>query len=169
MQISMKNDQIIISEFSDLEAYEIALSLEKNGQEFYRRAAKLSKNKDIANMFNQLAKEEDKHYAHFEQMLEEVSGDQDISASEEGIFDYINSGIFGSILDVEKSIKNIKTDLDAIELAEDAERKGILFYKALLDNTQNEKGKIALAKLLDEEDKHLEILNRYRKNITKCD
>ncbi|MFH0887418.1 MAG: ferritin family protein [bacterium] len=164
----MKNDQIILSEFSDLEAYEIALSLEKNGEEFYRRAAKLSKNKEIADMFNQLAKEEDKHYIHFEQQLESVSGDQDISESEEGLFDYINSGIFGSILDVEKSLKNIKTDLDAIELAEEAEGKGILFYKALLDNTQNEKGKGALSKLLDEEAKHLETLARYKKIITKC-
>jgi rubrerythrin len=163
MKISTSEDKIIISDFNDIEALQIALSLEKKGGDFYRRSSKLTQNKEISAMLGKLAKEEDKHRSLFTSLLKNISGGTDPTSSEEGLFDYIESGVFGNILEVDRAIKSIKNELDALELGEEAEEKTILFYEAIRENTENEQGQKMLGKILKEEAKHLETLERYKK------
>ena len=52
--------------FTDLEGLRIAMEMEKRGESFYRRAAKLSRDAGTVVLLNRLADEERGHYARFE-------------------------------------------------------------------------------------------------------
>ncbi len=54
--------------FTDLEGLRIAMEMEKRGESFYRRAAKLSRDADTVALLNRLADEERCHYARFESL-----------------------------------------------------------------------------------------------------
>lgn len=54
--------------FTDLEGLRIAMEMEKRGESFYRRAAKLSRDGSTVALLNRLADEERGHYARFESL-----------------------------------------------------------------------------------------------------
>ena len=59
--------------FSDLEGIRIAIEMERRGESFYRRAAKVSKSEDTIAMLNSLANDEKRHQAEFERLYKAES------------------------------------------------------------------------------------------------
>ena len=55
--------------FSDLEGIRIAIEMERRGEAFYRRAAKVSKSQDTVDLLLALAEDERHHQAEFERLL----------------------------------------------------------------------------------------------------
>ena len=55
-----------IHSFSDLEGLRIAVEMERRGGDFYRRAAKVSKDPGTAQLLSQLAQEETGHELDFQ-------------------------------------------------------------------------------------------------------
>jgi rubrerythrin len=68
--------------FSAAEALEIAMQIEKNGEAFYRAVAAKATDPSIKTLFQELAAQEQKHYAVFEKMAGAVSGAVGPSAPE---------------------------------------------------------------------------------------
>ena len=54
--------------FSDLEGIRIAIEMERRGESFYRRAAKVSRNQDTIAILIALANDEQRHQAEFERL-----------------------------------------------------------------------------------------------------
>lgn len=68
--------------FSDLEGLRIAIEMERRGEAFYRRAARISKTPDTVALLNALAGDEQVHAARF-QALYDAECDQDADACRE--------------------------------------------------------------------------------------
>ena len=173
MKIIQEKEGIIITDFNEAEALQLAQKIENDGIKFYLKAAEIVENPEIKKVFMELAKEEEKHVALFKGMLEKTIEEKGLdieanSGAEEQFFDFIGPQIFGDIFDLEKIVSSIKTDIDTVELGEDAEVNSINFYKALLKNTENEEGKKIIKDIIKEEQKHLKTFVRYREALEKC-
>ena len=57
--------------FSDLEGLRIAIEMERRGEAFYRRAARISKNADTIALLDALAGDEREHAARFQALFDE--------------------------------------------------------------------------------------------------
>lgn len=71
--------------FSDLEGIRIAAEMERRGEAFYRRAARVSKSEATVNMLLSLARDEQLHRAEFERLyaVEEANGMSDRAYDDE--------------------------------------------------------------------------------------
>lgn len=172
MKIIQENQDVIISDFSEAEALQLAQKIEDDGIKFYLKAAEIVENPEVKKTFKELAKEEEKHVGFFKGMLEKIIKEKNLdieanSGAEERFFDFIDPKIFGDIFDLEKIVSNIKTDINAVELGEDAEVNSINFYKALLKNTESEEGKKIIKDIIKEEQTHLKTFLRYRDMLAK--
>ena len=56
--------------FSDLEGLRIAVEMERRGEAFYRRAAKISKSPETVALLNSLAEDEKRHNAEFTRLYD---------------------------------------------------------------------------------------------------
>ena len=172
MKLSNQGKDILISDFDEVDALRLALKLEADGIRYYEELSKKTKDKDISDTFKRLIKEESKHSEKFKGWLEDAVTKEglDIEADrgdEESLFDFINTGVFGDIWDVDETLSNIKTDKDAISLAEWVELNSIKFYRAMYDKTGSESGKRILKDVIKEEQLHLKSFERYRELLEK--
>ena len=173
MKIVQENQDVVISDFNEVEALQLARKIEDEGIKFYLKAAEIVENPEVKKAFKELAKEEEKHVSLFSGMLEKIIKEKNLeieanSGAEERFFDFIDPKIFGEIFELEKIVNNINTDINAVELGEDAEVNSINFYKALLKNTESEESKKIIKDIIKEEQKHLKTLVRYRDVLEKC-
>lgn len=60
--------------FSDLEGVRIAMEMERRGESFYRRAAKVSKDPETIEMLLHLAADEQNHREQFEHLYNQAQG-----------------------------------------------------------------------------------------------
>ena len=56
--------------FTDLEGLRIAVEMEKRGEDFYRRSAKVSKSKETVSLLGRLADDEVVHAREFERLYD---------------------------------------------------------------------------------------------------
>ncbi len=173
LKISQEKEDVIITDFNEAEALQLAQKIEDDGIKFYLKAAEIVKDTKVKEAFKMLAKEEEKHVNLFKEMLEKLIKEKKLdleanSGAEEHFFDFIDPQIFGDIFDLEKIVGKIESDIKAVELGEDAEVNSINFYKALLKNTENEGGKKIIKDIIKEEQEHLKTFLRYRDMLAKC-
>ena len=136
-----------------MNAYEYALKVEKDGENYYRELASKSPYEGLKIVFNLLANEEAKHYAVIKKMRDnsEINVDDfDITLDTKNIFETLSS---------EKDSVNFNADEikfyeEAIAREDDAQK----FYleKAEEMGSQNEKN--VFIKLAKEESKHKVVL-----------
>jgi rubrerythrin len=80
--------------FSAAEALEIAMQIEKNGEAFYRAVAAKANDPGVKKLLEELAAQEQKHYAVFEKMAGAVSGAASPSAPEyDGYQTYLQAAL----------------------------------------------------------------------------
>jgi len=173
MKIFQEKEDIVITDFNEAEALQLAMKVENDGIKFYLKASEIVNDAEVKKVFKSLAKEEEKHVNLFKNMLENLIKEKNLdmeanSGAEEHFFDFIDPQIFGNIFELEKIVGNIKTDLNAVELGEDAEVNSINFYKALLKNTGSEEAKNIIKDIIKEEQKHLKTFLRYQEALKKC-
>lgn len=172
MKILNQGKNLIISDFNEVDALRLAIKLEADGIKYYSELAGKAQNEEVAKMLRHLAAEEERHSEKFKSWLERVIEEEhlDVEADrgdEEGLFDFIDTGVFGDIWNVEETLSKIGTDLDAVSLGEWAELNSINFYKAMYEKTKNELGKQTLKGIVKEEQQHLKTFARYRELLEK--
>lgn len=168
MKIEMGEENVIISDFSEVEALRIALKIEEDGIKFYSRAEKLSGQEEVKKIYNELRHEEEKHVQTFTRWLAKLIPPEEIDhGDEESFFEFLDTGVFSDWWNMEQKIAAIKDPLAAIRLGIKMEQDSIAFYQALLGKTENEAGKKELAQLIKEEERHLKLLNRYEKVLSQ--
>ena len=59
-------------DFNDLEGLRIAIEMEKRGEALYRKAARVSRKREVVDMLSSLANDEVAHAAEFTRLYEEV-------------------------------------------------------------------------------------------------
>ena len=166
MKLSNQGKDLKITDFDEANALRLAMKLEGDGIKYYSELSKRAKSEDVKKAFGRFVKEEDKHLQKFSGWLES-RGVEANSGDEEGLFDFIDTGVFGDIWNVEDALSKIKTDSDALSLAEWAELNSIKFYRAILDKTANEPGKNILKDIIKQEQEHLKAFVKYKDLLDK--
>ena len=156
-----------IHSFSDLEGLRIAVEMERRGGDFYRRAAKVSKDPGTAQLLSQLAQEETGHELDFQALYareKERRGQGD-----EGVYDPETSAYLSAVaaevvfpgglmaLAGENALQSPEAILkEAIQ----SEKDSILFYSELAALCRDEHTKSVFMDIVSQERRLLATLQR---------
>ena len=150
--------------FNSVEVIEMAKDIEKRGLDFYENQAKKTDNNELKKLLLKLAEDEQDHYDTFSEMgekakeLTDTDSDyvygEDVSAYLRALIEFT---VFPSEEEVEEKINSIE---EVLELAINAEKDSILFYREMMEYNNKETNKI-LKRLVDEEKQHLLDLVKY--------
>jgi rubrerythrin len=158
LDIKIGKENIIISDFDELEVLKIAMKIEADGEKYYKSVLNKTSDERVKRTFKRLAEDESSHYEKFKGMFEvELRGrsiDPDSIDSEEGLFTYFETGIFN----VDAEAKSVK---DAVLNGEIVELRSILFYKELLKISKAEGKRQMLNEIIEQEQMHFNILKSW--------
>ncbi len=121
--------------FSGSEIVEIGIQIEKNGRDFYNTLAPRSKTKKAQDTFEFLAKEEEKHIAVFQGILNGVEQYLPPESYPGEYFTYMNSLAAEYVFtQKDKGVQianSISSDKEAIDLGIGFEKDSITFYEGM--------------------------------------
>jgi rubrerythrin len=140
-----------------MEALELAMKMEQDGEIFYRQLAEKATNMGFWEIFTQLANDEVKHYQLFQNIKK-----QQISFVKTEVFKNA-SNIFRRMI-AEDIMKNLdSSQLDLYQKAMGLEKKSQDFYLEKASETLNENQRDLFQKIAAEEEQHYFLLH----NISK--
>ena len=162
-----------IAHFSGKEIIEMAIRIEENGVGFYTQACSASKSERIKKLFLSLAEEEKKHISCFKNIGRHVKDD-----TFPGIFDpnleeaplYLkalaDSRVFTNLNEGKLLASKARSEEEVLKTAINIEKDSILFYYELR-NAINDKDKLTLKGLIEEEKKHLQKLTELQQDLRR--
>jgi rubrerythrin len=159
-------------DFNVDEVFEMAIQIEANGANFYRKAADLQQDSDNKAFLEKLARMEDKHKSTFETMRKDIS-DREKQGT---VFDPANelSMYLKAMADnhggegnpeVVESLTGEEPMEEIITTAIGLEKESILFYLGLKDLVPAKYGHDKLDDIIREEKLHIAQLNGFLKKI----
>lgn len=135
-----------------MELFDIAIRMETEGAAFYRDLASKVSGEGFKSIFTMLAEDEERHKAIFEAMKSDLSvpaSTPDASVRASGIFKHIP----------QDDLLAEKSQLSLYEEALEIELKSIEYYSEQLDSAIDAKQKRALAKIIEEERRHYDLID----------
>ena len=157
--------------FSDLEGIRIAIEMERRGESFYRRAAKVSKCSETVQMLLALANDEMHHKAEFERIYK---AEAEAGMSDKAYDDETNAYLTAIAAEVvfPRGLMALKDEgfenPEAVLMhAIASEKDSILFYSEMQERTHDEHAKEVFAEIIRQERGHLFRLQRQLSLITK--
>lgn len=138
------------------EFLEVAIEIERNGRKFYETVAQQGKDKEVKQVFTQLAAREAEHEHTFRDMLTRLGGYIPAEPCEN--YKYVKSLADASVFTKERAealmAKKAMTDVEAMETGIGFEKDAILFYSEMLGMVPRQDREI-LDMIINEEKKHL--------------
>jgi len=142
-----------------LDAILAAMEIEKETFDYYTRAEQKTFNSGGKKIFRWLARSEEQHYLKLTELYNSLNN------GERWVF------YGGTTIELEPDgdghIGFDTTDLEALELAMEIEKKGISYFSELMQKTNDPDGKGMLQTLLNEEREHLRVISEKHKELTK--
>ncbi len=158
--------------FNAIEVFEIAEQIERNGAAFYRRAAALFKDSDVAGLFTTLADWEVRHEAILAGMRKELSSApmqlSTFDPEELPLDAKAMAGLasFGLQPDPSRELAGCKTRADALKLALQKEKDTVVYYTGLKEFARLAAVVGKIDDIIKEELRHIGILNQA---LEKCE
>ncbi len=148
-----------IHSFNDAEGLRIAVEIEKRGEAFYRKAAKLSDNADTVRILEQLASDEAAHKREFEKLLERASVSDEMYDEETSAY---LSAIAADVVFPEGLMAlrraGFSSPEGALLEAIQSEKDSILFYTELAEHAMDPESKRMFREIIMQERRHLHVL-----------
>lgn len=158
--------------FNANEIFEMAEEIERNGAKFYRQAAEDASDKEIKQMLLDMAAMEDGHLATFQEMREQLSG------QEKGwiVFDPDNQSVLylqamadargyeGKIAPA-KELTGSETPRGILEIALNSEKESVVFYFGLKGLVSVKAGSDKIEAIIIEELSHITTLLKQLKSL----
>jgi rubrerythrin len=149
--------------FSLREVFDLAIQIEKNGEQYYRGAVEKVSNSSLKSMLEWLAEQERKHQSWFFERKDKLDKEgEDLEVAEMG------SSILQSILG-DQSFSLKEADLSAIDgvealiqLAVEFEKDSILFYEMIGSFIDDLDTSEKLKEIIAEENRHIELLEDFQ-------
>ena len=142
------------------DAIKTAIQMEKDGYDFYKKAAAQTNSTMGRAIFEGLASDEQRHLDVFQKMFEEKVGkpewDDLVSSSKK----YTNIPIFPTDLKDAPGMDADSSEIDALRLAMDSEKEAIDFYSEINENIDNEDLKNVLNEIIEQEKDHYSLLEK---------
>jgi len=153
--------------FNADEIFEMAEQIERNGAKFYREAAGKISNREMKEMFLNMATMEDGHLKTFQEMRKELAAQE----KAETVFDpYNEATLYLQTMADGKGIEGMKSPTEELtgnessqellEIAIGAEKNSVLFYVGLKDLVTAKAGRDKVETIIREEVKHVADLRR---------
>jgi rubrerythrin len=149
--------------FTLYEIYDLAIQIEKNGEDFFREAEKKVSKPSLKTLFLRLAEQEVKHSTWFSEKKESSKAGSETLALDEMsskiLQDIVGEQSF-SLMEVE--IDHINTVEDLLSIAIEFEEDTIIFFRmisSLLEDAESLRG---LDEIIEEEKRHIEALRNYQ-------
>ena len=150
--------------------FEIGVQIEKNGKAFYLEAAKRSADEASKTLFTELAEWESAHIALFQHLKAELPETQ----TEDHLFDPDNelvsylqaaadSHVFQNSADIAYLVEQCRSIADVFDLALTFEKDSVVYYTTMKKVVPDYLGQEKIDLLIDEELKHIAILNAKKK------
>lgn len=152
--------------FNAFEVFEIAEQIERNGINFYIRAAELFDDPNTSEMFLRLAEWEKEHerlFARMKQQLSEQSRQASTSEPDDLLPDprvMAGLAVFGIRADPAEELRGRQDKTDIIRRAVEKEKNSIVFYHGLKEFILAEAGKEKIDDIIKEEMRHIVILDQ---------
>jgi rubrerythrin len=146
-----------MDDFTLHEALKLAVKTEQIGEKVYTRfAKKFADNKEVAEVFERLAKDERVHESQFQALLDRTPKNEGAAGRYEED-DYLRATAISEFFkgDVFESLAKVETPSDALANAVGLERATLLFYQAIRDKVGPN---TALDELIEHEKDHLTTL-----------
>lgn len=160
MRVDFSGEEISIFDFDELEAYKIGRKLEEDGIYYYSRMKEEVLNPDIRDVIQMLLRDERKHLSMLEGKIEELSIKRDEPDDEETLLDILNSEVTDILKNSDYVTNILCNPQEALKLGAVMEKHSIDFYTNILKNTQDESGRAAIKELIQEEEKHMEKIQK---------
>jgi rubrerythrin len=149
-----------MEKYNVLEITKIAMDMEKEGQDFYNKAAALAKDDKLRSIFVLLEEQERRHselFSDLHKMLSEIHNLSDEYLYDESVSLYMKALVENKVFkDYElKQIKNMNSMKEAIHIGINSEKNSILFYSEIIKNSTSKEILHVLSMILEEEKKHL--------------
>jgi rubrerythrin len=150
-----------------IEALQMAIQMEIEGQEYYQRASQESNNQAGKELFRELAIEEDKHQQRFEEIYESIRSKKawpDIETRSEGR--ERQGTLFAQAMEtVTPDVKATPGEIDTVTQAMDMENKTYDFYNKQAGSSTYDVGGGFYKALAAEERNHYLALVDYREYL----
>jgi len=152
--------------FNAFEVFEIAEQIERNGTNFYIRAAELFDDPQIRQMFLRLAEWEKEHEQTFAQMKQQLSErDRQENTAEPDNFlpdPRVMAGmaVFGIRSNPAEELRGRLEKTDIIRWAAEKEKDSIVFYQGLKEFVPTGADKDIIDDIIKEEMEHIVILDQ---------
>lgn len=150
----------------------IAIQIEKNGEETYRNASKAAKNPQVARMLARMA-EEEKHHAKWFTNLQSskplTPEQQEIESVGRTLLQGMIKG--NKFLLDEDELQNAKNVEEVLAKSKTFELDTILFYEFLIGFLDDQEAIVQLKKIIEEERNHINQLELMEepKNCDSCE
>ena len=153
--------------FSDSEGVRIAVEIERRGGDFYRRAAKITKDEAARAFLNELAADEEAHMREFSRLREriDVRGGAAYSAEESAYL----SAVAADVVFTDGLRGLARTGLESpraiLEHSIQSEKDSILFYSELAEKACDDKARRIFGEIIRQEKGHMRMLQMRLANI----
>lgn len=158
--------------FSGFEVVRAAKEVEKNGHRFYSTMAERASDPLLKELFSLLAQDEVEHLRRLNQLEAEYQ-DGLFEDCEEEFLPYLNQfsdmKIFPDAERLEEVLKTDSADIQALDMAIEAEEKFAEYFLKAASLAQADDGKEAFGWLAGEEVRHARILKERRASFCKQD
>lgn len=165
MKIQEKGGKFVIVDFNELEAYKIAIKIEKDGIDFYKKIFVNMQSKEIKEKLEFLLNEEREHLKFFEECLFNAGQHIEDGFQEDDLLNYMDYGIFKPLKDLKKMAKKIDDIKKALRLGIAVEEKSIRFYEFCRDKVSLSGTKDELKNIIAQEKQHRFLFKNILKSI----
>ncbi|BCA80035.1 ferritin family protein [Desulfuromonas sp. AOP6] len=158
-----------LEEYSGFEVIRAAMEVEKQGHRFYSTMSAKAKSPLAKEIFTWLAQDEVGHLKTLEDLAPKYE-DGAFWENEEVFLPYLRrfsaSEIFPSPARLEEVLKRDNSDLEALDLAIEAEERFAEYFHKAAAQARTEDGKEAFSWLAAEEDRHAQVLKERKAKIS---
>lgn len=148
-----------------VEAIKMALQIEKEGQHFYEDAAQRTENELGKKMFESLANDEMIHVETFQKMFDTITGTEEWRKLAEVTPKVGKVPVFEGTVEKRGNIN--QSDLEALRIALERERKSIDLYSKTAEAARDSLAKKIFDRIKEEEKYHYDLLQAQRDYLTK--
>ena len=140
------------------DAIEMAIQMERDGYDFYKKAAAQTSSKMGQTVFESLAKDEIVHLVTFQKIFEDKVGKAEWEALVNSSKKYEKLSVFPKDLKAVKGVGPDTSELDALHMAMDSEQQAIGHYSKILENTEDGDVRKIIEEIIQQEKSHYFIL-----------
>jgi rubrerythrin len=142
------------------DAMRTAIQMEKDGYDFYQKAASQTSSDMGRSIFESLAKDELVHLDVFQKLFNETIGKSEWDELVNSSTKYKNLPIFPQDLKKVEGVNPDTNEIDALRMAMESESDAIDYYTEILMSSNDEEVNKILETVIDQEKKHYFLLEQ---------